>query len=382
MWNLPTTCFGGKVESEMIAFKVISLIIWLLVIPFCMGLMPVMLVPEKDRTPGSIFAFGYIVMFALFELVGIPVVIAVVYHGFSWLSWLFLFFSLALALLGVIFTCRKRKRGYKLKLWELFDFSDLTWEEIIGYLIFAVIVGFQLYMAFTRASFDGDDAYYGVQGLIAQQKDTLYRINPNTGRSSPLDVRHAMALIPIWEAFVGKMSGIHSTIIAHSVVPFVLIPLTYLIYFQIGKRLFTKKQDMLPFFMIVMALFQMFGNVSIYTNETFFLTRTWQGKSVAGNFIIPAVFWIFLCLFEKEKVSELRIMASPTMDTGYWIILACLNLAAGASSSLAVLLSLLLTAGLAFLFAIKERKFSILVKAGLTCIPGAAYVLTYLIVSH
>lgn len=354
----------------MVVLKIISLICWLLVIPFCMGLLPAMAVREEDRTPGAVFVSGYIVMFALFELIGIPVVITVVYHGFSRLSYLFMGVSLLSALLGVILTFRKSKKGYGLTLWKFADVAELSLEEKAGFLLFLLLVGFQLYMAFTRASFDGDDAYYGVQGLIAQQQDTLYRINPNTGRSAPLDVRHALALFPIWEAFVGKMSGIHSTVIAHSVAPLVLIPLTYLVYFQIGKKLLSDRKDMLPFFLIVMSLFQIFGNVSIYTGETFFLTRTWQGKSVAGNFMIPAVFWIFLNLFEKEK------------KWGYYLLLACLNLAAGISSSLAVLLCSLLTAGLSVLFAIKERKFGILVKAGLTCVPGAAYVLVYLLISH
>ena len=134
-----------------------------------------------------------------------------------------------------------------------------------------------------------------------------------------------MALIPVWEAFIGRMSGIHATIIAHSVAPLVLLPLTYLVYFQIGKKLFSGKkqgmlrrkhemfpgmQSLLPVFMIIMALFQIFGNVSIYTNETFLLTRTWQGKSVAGNFMIPAVFWIFLCLFEQKDREEGEAKAS------------------------------------------------------------------------
>lgn len=366
----------------MIVLKILSLIVWLVLIPFGMGILPGFLIPEKERTPGTVFILGYTVMFALFELVGIPVVIAVVYHGFSLLWQVFMILSLLFVLAAAVTAGIKQRhrRSYSLEN-RLFEEDDhISWEEKAAYFIFAVIVVFQMYMAFTRASFDGDDAYYGVQGLIAQQHDTLYRINPNTGRSAPLDVRHAMALLPVWEAFIGKMSGIHVTIIAHSVVPLVLLPLSYLVYFQAGKKLFAEKREAIPFFMIIMALFQMFGNVSIYTNETFLLTRTWQGKSVAGNFIIPMVFWIFLCLFEEGEDSIGRRRTKEY--GGYWIILACLNLAAGVSSSLAVLLSSMLTAGLALLFAIKERRFGILVRAGLACIPSAAYILTYLIISH
>ena len=258
--------------------------------------------------------------------------------------------------------------------------------------MFLLLVGFQLYMAFTRASFDGDDAYYVVQALTAQQTDTLYRIDPNRGVSMPLDARHALALFPIWEAFVGTMCGIHATVMAHSVVPLFLIPLTYLIYYEIGCELFCSKKRLLPMFMVLMALWQMFGNVSIYTTETFFLTRTWQGKSFAGNFIIPAVFWIFLCLFrESDRGNQQKLALGAEADAegksrkiqrensgSLWILLTLLNLAAGASSSLAVLLSCALTMGLGMLLTIRSRRFRNLIYAGLSCVLGGIYVILYM----
>lgn len=379
----------------MIALKIASLLFWLLLIPFCIGYLPICLMPQKERTPGKIFLSGYFVVFALFELIGIPVVLLVVYHAFTYLTYFYMAACILLAAAGFFFMLQSRKQkaaGMPADMQTAKEeavsgkrgtlggkLAEYSLEEKIGYLLFFLILGFQLYMAFTRASFDGDDAYYGVQGVIAQQKDMLYRFDAYNGNSTILDVRHALALIPIWEAFIGRMSGIHATIIAHSVMPLLLLPLTYLLYFQIGKKLLKDKKDILPMFMILMALFQMFGNVSIYTNETFLLTRTWQGKSVAGNWILPAIFWIFLCLFDSEDSDKKQ---TKEKEHGYYVLLACINLAAGVSSSLAVLLSALLVAGLAVLFAIKNRKFSILLKSGLTCIPNAVYVLTYLIISR
>ena len=177
------------------------------------------------------------------------------------------------------------------------------------------------------------------------------------------------------------MTGIHATIICHSVIPMVLIPLTYTLYYQIAKVLFVKKKDLLPMFMVVIALWQMFGNISIYTTETFFLTRTWQGKSFAGNFVIPAVLWIFTSLFVAEREQENGEKADGKLGNqkGLWILLTCLNVAGGASSSLAVLLSLLLTVGLGTLFAIKEKRIGILIRSGFACFFGGGYVLLYLI---
>lgn len=365
----------------MIVLKIVGLLLWLAVIPFCIGLLPTALLKKNDRTPGAVFLSGYFVMLALFELLGIPIVIFVVYHSFSWLSNLFMGCCIVLAVAGVVFFAKKGEKpavGQGIK--ERWKESGT--EEKIGWLLFFFLFAFQVYMAVTRVSFDGDDAYYGVQGVMAQQLDSLYRADAYTGSSAPLDVRHALALIPIWEAFIGRMSGLHATIISHTVIPPVFLALTYLLYFQIGKKLLSDKKDMLPMFMILLALFQMFGNVSIYTNETFLLTRTWQGKSVAGNLVLPAVFWILLCLFDKKERETVERTGVVGQDLGYWLLLACINLAAGVSSSLAVMLSALLVAGLAVLLAIKEKKFMILVKAGLSCIPSALYVLVYLIISR
>jgi hypothetical protein len=389
----------------MIILKILGLVFWLLVIPVGLGLLfrkapKREQLPEKLQTTGVTLLIGYLLLFALLEIVGIPVMLFSVYHGYSRMVILYAVLLVLGAGTGYGFWIYRKKKAQKRSgaveetnrfQWFRKEPYD-TWEGRLLLILFLLLVGFQLYMAFTRASFDGDDAYYVVQALTAQQTDTLYRIDPNRGVSVPLDARHALALFPIWEAFVGTMCGIHATIMAHSVVPLLLIPLTYLIYYEIGRELFCNKKRLLPMFLALMALWQMFGNVSIYTTETFFLTRTWQGKSFAGNFIIPAVFWIFLCLFResdretRQKVdfsvevnSERKSRKLPRGNSGsLWMMLTLLNLAAGASSSLAVLLSCALTMGLGVLLTIRSRRFRNLIYAGLSCILGGAYVLLYM----
>lgn len=389
----------------MIILKIPGLVFWLLVIPVGLGLLfrkapKREQLPEKLQTTGVTLLIGYLLLFALLEIVGIPVMLFSVYHGYSRMVILYAVLLVLGAGTGYGFWIyrKKKARNRSGAVEETNRFQWLrkepydTWEGRILLILFLLLVGFQLYMAFTRASFDGDDAYYVVQALTAQQTDTLYRIDPNRGVSVPLDARHALALFPIWEAFVGTMCGIHATIMAHSVAPLLLIPLTYLIYYEIGRELFCNKKRLLPMFLALMALWQMFGNVSIYTTETFFLTRTWQGKSFAGNFIIPAVFWIFLCLFREEdhrnqqkreldaedavkgKSRKIRSRNSSSL----WMMLTLLNLAAGASSSLAVLLSCALTMGLGVLLMIRSRRFRNLICAGLSCALGGAYVLLYM----
>ncbi len=382
----------------MIVIKILGLIFWLAAVPFCMGLNFMPLFKERFKSAGAVFAAGYILFFVALEIVGIPVVLFTVYHGFTTFVRWFTPIILALSVTGVLVMLWEKKRGQVLFPEGFGRLREASPEEKFMMVLFLILVGFQMYMSFTRASFDGDDAYYGVQAVIAQQMDALYRVNPYTGRSAPLDVRHALALFPVWEAYIGRMCGIHATIVAHSIAPFILIPLTYVLYYQIGKVLLDGKERLLPVFMILIALWQLFGNISIYTTETFFLTRTWQGKSFAGNFVIPAVLWIFLCMFASKGNADEILIAPKGMknkenwskwpehkgigEKGFWILLACLNLAGGASSSLAILLSCMMTVGLGLLFAIRERRFGILIKTGFSCVPGGIYVLLYLSLTH
>lgn len=389
----------------MIVLKIPGLVFWLLVIPMGLGLLfrkapDGEQLPEKLQTTGVTLIIGYLISFTLLEIVGIPVMLFSVYHGYSRMVIVYAVLQISGAIAGFELWLYRKKKIKKISdaLKEMRRFHWLrrepydNWEGRIFLVLFLLLVGFQLYMAFTRASFDGDDAYYVVQSLTAQQTDTLYRIDPNRGVSMPLDARHALALFPIWEAYVGTMCGVHATIMAHSVTPLLLIPLTYLIYYEIGRELFCNKRRLLPMFMVLMALWQMFGNVSIYTTETFFLTRTWQGKSFAGNFIIPAVFWIFLCLFrESDRGNQQKLDLGAEADAegkgrkiqrensgSLWLLLTLLNLAAGASSSLAVLLSCALTMGLGVLLTIRSHRFRNLIYAGLSCALGGIYVILYM----
>lgn len=359
----------------MVILQALCFLFWVVVLPFLMGLLPAKLLETRQRTPGVLFLFGYMMMLALFELTAIPVVIHTIYYGMTRLTNWFTGISLVLAAAGCIqpFLLWKRKE----KFWggEKDCLKQTGLEEKAIWILFLLLVGFQLYMAFTRASFDGDDAYYVVHSLTAQQQDVLYRIEPDTGKSTPLDMRHTLAVFPLWIAHVAVKSGIHATVVSHTYLPLVLLPLTYLLYFQIGKKLFVGKKDMLPVFMVIMALLQMFGNVSIYTNETFLMTRTWQGKSFAANFVIPAILWLFLWIFEENKGKKRETLV-------LWLLLGAVNWMAGIGSSQAALLCAMLTCLFGFFMMIARKNFWILVKAGLTCLPNAVYILLYLCLSR
>jgi hypothetical protein len=377
-------------------FAIVSLLFWLVVIPFGIGMIPVNFISPAKRNPGLVILAGYFCMWAVFEVVTIPAVLWVQYDNFKVASNCFTVVSILCAAVG-IFLWQRNMRG------KLFGSVSLikrgSWWEKLEWLIFFALVGFQLYKAVFYTSFDGDDAYYVVESLIAQQADVMYRILPLTGGPTDLDVRHALAVFPMWVAFVAVKSGVHATIVSHVVMPLILIPLTYLVYYQIGKALFRNPHQGLGMFMIVMCMFQIFGNVSIYTNETFFLTRTWQGKAVAGSLVIPAVFWLLLWIYDSAKHSDTAV-SSDSGDRveqaeksegasgqkqqygGLWFLLVCVNMTAAICSSIAVFIVSILIAVTSFCLMLTERDFKVLLKLGAACIPNLIYMGIYVVVAY
>ena len=234
-----------------------------------------------------------------------------------------------------------------------------------------------MYMAFAYASFDGDDAYYVVQSVLADQTGVLNRIRPYTGLSTDLDIRHALATLPLWIAYVARMTGIHATIVAHTLLPLIFIPLTYYVFVQIGRKLFSDDSVKLPIFLTLVSIMQIWGNISIYTNETFFLTRTWQGKSVLANLILLVELWLMLELCAREKNRKRQEETGSQLP--YWLLLAVNHIAAAMMTSMGAFLTAMLFGITALVAAIRYRSWSILWKMALCCIPNVIYLALLLV---
>lgn len=413
--------------------ETINFIFWLVAIPFCIGMIPANFISPEKRSPGFALLAGYFGMWALFEAAAVPAVLWVEYDNFRTASAAFTVLAFLGAAAGLWLMYRNHRaggpglvtgrvgghgryggvdiandtgvingRGLKKRAAALL--KRLSFAEWIEWLLFFALLGFQLYKAVAYASFDGDDAYYVVESLIAQESDVMYRILPYTGRPTDLDVRHALAVFPMWVAFVSVRAGVHATIVSHVVMPLVLIPMTYLLYFEIGRRLFDRRpqtgvqqdgigqnrektegvfhRENMPVFMIIIGMFQIFGNVSIYTNETFFLTRTWQGKAVAGSLVIPALLWVFLMLYDKDNSRNDNSVTKRKTDAGVWMLFVLVNMTAGVCSSIAVFLVCILTAVTAFCLALTQRDLKIILKMGAACVPSVIYMGIYVVVAY
>ena len=387
----------------MAVVSFLSLILWLLVVPMCMGLLFNFILPRHRRTVAITFILGFLVYMAVFELVAITCMLKVTFSAFTYCTGIFSVTALLLALMGVartVILIRHREKGV-LAIFpgeahgdirdylspradlKLFKYNYSTESKVYLGIFFGIMI-LQMVMSVVMASFDGDDAYYVVESLLAQQADVMNTILPYTGTSTSLDIRHALAVITMWIAFIARQSGIHATIVSHSVMPLFLIPLVYLVYAQIAKILFRDNQQMTPVFMVVVSLLMMFGNVSIYTPATFFLMRTWQGKALVSNLVFPMIFWMFLWMIEEIRaIKELRIrsgevakydrLALARLKITPWILMGMISMFSGVCSSLGVIFGSALTGLLTLVLLVVSGRWTVLVGAFMSIVPNLFY---------
>lgn len=367
--------------------QILTLILILGIVPFCIGMIPVNLIERQHRSIGVTYIAGFLTSLAVFQIIAVPIVILEA-RGFRVIVPLFSVLSILLGAVGVLLSVRSGKKegvsdsGELLPIAMFFrkkeeDGPGLAKREHMGqegmlwFMVF-VLIGFQMVMAFMLTSFDGDDAYYVVQSVLTDETDTLYRIRPYTGLSTGMDLRHSLAVFPIWIAYIARMSGFHATVVAHSILPLVLIPLTYWIYLEIGKKILKREKQKLPVFMLFICIMQIFGNVSIYTNATFFLTRTWQGKSLLANIVLPALLWLLIWIFDGEGYEkESRV--------GLWVMLVVTNFVAAMSSTASVFLAAMFIGVTGLVMGIREKDIQIPLKLMISCIPLVLYGVIFLL---
>ena len=346
------------------------LVLLLVLAPFGTGLIINRFIEKENRSVGISYIFGFLTLLAAFQLLAVPIVFMDPW-GFEKIVKGFNVIITVFTGIGIIQSLHLwRAEGHVFK--ERKCCAQGNRNEQVQWIFVFGLIAFQVFMAVTHASFDGDDAYYVVQSLITDETDTLYSILPYTGLSTNLDMRHSMAVFPIWIAYIARMTGIHATIVSHTILPVVLIPLTYLIYYEIGKKLFKEKKEQLPAYMTIVCMLHIFGNVSIYNNATFLLMRTWQGKSMLANVVIPGIFMVLLWLFDGEPEKRGK-------RNGFWLFLFNLNIVAAMMSTASVFLNTFLLVVMAIVFCIQEKNIKILFQMAGCCIPCVVYALLYVL---
>lgn len=225
---------------------------------------------------------------------------------------------------------------------------------------FALLLLLQLFLLCFLSYNEGDDAFYVAIAVRVNPSEKMYAVHPYTGGASGLDARHALAPLPMWVAMLSLISGLPGAVTAHVALPLILVPMTYCLYYLLGKKLIGGEREgrdwAMPLFLCLTALLILFGGYSVYSAENFLLVRGAQGKSVLANLIIPFLFYGMLNMTEKLERGE---------KTGFlsWVLIGAVMIAGCLCSTLGSLLVCMLL-GISIVCAgLVYRRWSVLVGA-------------------
>lgn len=344
-------------------------ILWLIVFPLLIGMLPCHLIKKQKKTPGQVYLCGLFTMLGIFQ---VPAVIIVLQRGhLSALIRIMFWIAVVLSCAGFVLAVVRITKTTARDCFQLPTIKGMSSEQLVFWGTFYVMLAVQCAMSVIVMTSDGDDAYYVGQALTADVTDLVYYFDPYTGAYCSLDYRHALAPFPLFIALLARQSGLHVAVVAHTVLPVFLIVATYMIYMQIGRLLFQKDPERIPTFMILIYLLNAFGVYSRYTRETFFLTRTWQGKSILANLVIPMAFLILFAIARRtERGQETEIYEEKERGTlGLFVLLLMVNLTGALSSSLGLLLLIVLESLLLLLIAIRNKHPMLILGAILSQIP-------------
>lgn len=342
--------------------SVLLAIVWLLIVPFGCGLFITKQLPKERHSFECVFLNGYLVMIALFQCFYLGFLLAgsISFQLLSVVFGIFIgVFGTVSAWLGkaVIKDCMDKCRNK---------------DAIVLKVVFGLMVIFQLVMRLQLQISDGDDAFYIATANATNISGTMNLIQPYTGLfTENLDVRHAFAAAPVWLAFLSRMTGLHAAVMGHSVLALVLILLHYFIILEMGALLFPEKKERKYLFASIAALFNIYGYVSIYTAQTFFLTRTWQGKSIFANLFLPVLVLMLLWLGEtKENIKNTNM---------YYVLAGIVILGATAMTTMGVfMMPLVFMIGIVLLAIVKKNPWMLL-KGAMSCVPAGVVGILYLL---
>lgn len=318
-----------------------GILFWLVCVPFFSGLLPTRFWPKERQSFGLIFCNGYLTQIALFEIIYI-IFVLLGSDSARWLGVVYAIFSVLYAFLSGWFGRESLKQGKLILINEKWSvFTVLFLLSVLG----------QMVLRFLQRVSDGDDAHFVATVTLTSQSVLMNTIQPYTGNYTPvLDLRHVFSGMPVYMGMLSRFTGVHASVLTHCCMACIILILHYCLIYETAKVLFERHPEGAGLFACMASLINIFGYVSLYTPQTFLLTRTWQGKTILANIALPFVFLLLLEMYRcKEKKAKVG-----------WSVLvfltACVFALACASTGV-VLMAVVTFVYIAFLFVpVSDRK--------------------------
>ncbi|MFP3155320.1 DUF6077 domain-containing protein [Lachnospiraceae bacterium ZAX-1] len=338
--------------------NIMLIVLWFLVVPILVGRLCMAKGIGNSLKIFSAMPAGYMVLFALFEVITLPMLYMKKELHLLTLIWSAVCILLSVASLvfrpfPVKFMVHNVKIHLKEKPWILM--------LLAGVFIFSQMVLLSYFQ-----HIDEDDAFYVGSAVAAYDTDTIFEYDAYTGEAyKKLPARYVLSPFPVYLAVVSKLTLLRPAETAHTVMPIIFILLAYIVDFNIAGVLFPGEQKSKYLFLILISVLNIYGNFSVYTTSSFLLFRIWQGKAVLANIVLPFAFYQMAQILKNGKSNR------------RWCVMFAAMTAACMVSSMGVFLAPMMLGAMALVCAASRKKFMFLGKATICVLPcmllGIAY---------
>lgn len=338
----------------MVVLRIIGCILLLVII---FALLGKLLCGKKYQSILLELVIGFFIFLGVFELISLPCIF--LKRSLKEMSFVMLGVVGGLCLLSLLVYGKDFVGTIKKIQWK--KPKMLTVIVICFLVLQTVVLGFGNHV-------DEDDAFYVATATTAMDTNTLYAIDPYTGNVYyEFPARYVLSPFPLMGAVVGKWSGIRPAVFFHTVLPFVLIPLAYSVYFLLGKRFFGENKEKNAWFLIFLSLVNLFSGFSPWSAGGFLLVRIWQGKAVLASILLPFLIYFVLGHFEKNY-----------LNVQEWFLLFMIMLACCFVSSMGIILSVIMLEAFAIMQMFRSKKIKLFLQTSCCCTLNAALAGIYL----
>lgn len=246
-----------------------------------------------------------------------------------------------------------------------------AWKQYVtpGHLVALALILYQLIYIHHHMYLEWDDDYYVNLANVAGFEDKIYWVYPETGMYASFDVRYIFSLWPIFYAWLSEVIGVSPTIMAHTILPWLMIPLAYLVYGLIAKELFREDGQMQGMFLTFAVLLHLFMSGEHTAGLTFLSITPWVGKGVLASILIPILFYWILRISQEEGRSN-------------WILLGITCMGGSLLSSMGIMLTPVFVGTAVCAVCLQKRNIRCLKYGVLSCMPCIVLGIYYIYLTH
>lgn len=271
--------------------KLLITILVIFIVPELLGLLVLRFWKEQKNNIILAFVLGYIIEFAVGQLVSVPLILKG--ESLTELVNIYVFIIGTLAILSFI-----------INIWRILEilkelFANIKTMPFLLTLVLVFLIGMQLLVYVKYGHINDDDAFYVATATASVQTDTLLKYSSRIGTDKPVEqvlMRYRLGPFPMYYAIISKVLSIHPAIVAHFILPIIFVPIVYMIYWLFAKELFKNDKKSSVMFMLFIVFLHIFSYYSGKNNFIVAMLRIWQGKCMLASIILPFLLILFIYL--------------------------------------------------------------------------------------